>query len=118
MNKRKSNRKNENNIEELKEWQEHQYDSGYYTGGKIHPSLRKPGKPKVYGVFIIAISLLFSIPLIVIVVKSISNKNTFKPENVFFFSIFVILFAGVLILQIIAGLRRINESTKKKKYKK
>lgn len=118
MSKRKQNNKNENYIEELKEWQEHQYDPGYYTGGKIHPSLRKPGKPKVYGVFIIAVSLLFSVPLVVIVVKSISNKNTFKLENIFFFSIFVILFAGVLILQVIAGIRRIKESTGKRNYKR
>lgn len=118
MNKRKSNNKNENYIDELNEWQEHQYDPGYYTSGKIHPLLRKPGKPKVYGVFMIAISLLFSIPLIIIVVKSLSNKDTFKPENIFFFSIFVILFAGVLVLQVIAGLRSIRESTEKRNYKR
>jgi|GEM_PF-3553000 len=100
MSKRKQNNKNDNYIEELKE------------------SLRKPGKPKVYGIFIIAISLIYLIPLVFIVVDFVSNKNTFKTEDIFFFSIFVVLFAGALILQVIAGIRRIKGSTGKSNYKR
>jgi len=118
MNKRKINSKKVNDIEELKEWQEHQYDPGYYTGQKIHPSLRNIGKPKLYGILIISMSLLFLAPLITIIVRSVNNRNTFKPENIFFFSIFVILFAAVLILQFFLGIKRIRKSTKKKKYRK
>jgi hypothetical protein len=97
---------------------EEAYDPDYYTGGKILPFLRKPGKPKLYGIFMISISIIFLLLFIAIIVKSLSNKSTFEPGNLFFFSIFIILVAGVLILQIAASFIWIKESIKKKRYKK
>ena len=37
-------------IEELEDWQDHQFVPGYYTGGNLHPMLRNPGKPVWLGV--------------------------------------------------------------------
>jgi len=48
-------------IENLKEWQDHRYDPGYFTGGNIHPTL-KARRPNKYGYF-----LLFGALIIIIV---------------------------------------------------
>ncbi len=45
-NKRK---KCENPIEELKEWQDNQYNPGYYTGGNIPPYVGIPSKTSLFG---------------------------------------------------------------------
>jgi hypothetical protein len=36
-------------IEDIKEWQDHQYDPGYYLGGKIPPYIKSPGNRKYLG---------------------------------------------------------------------
>lgn len=36
----------------LNEWQDHRYDPGYFTGGKIHPLL-KARRPNKYGYVLI-----------------------------------------------------------------
>ena len=43
-------------FRDLKEWQDHRYDPGYFTGGKIHPLLtaRRPNK---YGYVLILTAL-------------------------------------------------------------
>lgn len=43
-------------FHDLKEWQDHRYDPGYFTGGKIHPLLtaRRPNK---YGYVLIFTAL-------------------------------------------------------------
>lgn len=45
-NKRK---KCENPIEKLKEWQDNQYNPGYYTGGNIPPYVGIPSKTSLFG---------------------------------------------------------------------
>jgi hypothetical protein len=44
----KHQRKDNDPLEEIKEWQNHRYDPGHYTGGNIHPIL-KAGRPNKYG---------------------------------------------------------------------
>lgn len=48
-------------INNQKEQQEHQYDLGYYTGGNIHPVFNNPGKPKIFGCFLIIMSVILAI---------------------------------------------------------
>ena len=40
-------------FRDVKDWQDHRYDPGYYTGGNIHPLL-KARRPNKYGYFLIA----------------------------------------------------------------
>ena len=39
-------------FRDVKDWQDHRYDPGYYTGGNIHPLL-KARRPNKYGYFLI-----------------------------------------------------------------
>jgi hypothetical protein len=39
-------------FRDLKEWQDHRYDPGYFTGGNIHPLL-KARRPNKYGYVLI-----------------------------------------------------------------
>jgi len=42
-------KKYENPIKKLKEWQDNQYNPGYYTGGKIPPYVDIPPKTSLFG---------------------------------------------------------------------
>ncbi len=44
MDKRKHT-DSEEYINHLEEWMDHQYDTGYYTGGKIHPLFKYMRRP-------------------------------------------------------------------------
>jgi hypothetical protein len=48
----KNQAKEKDPIRDFKEWQEHRYDPGYFTGGNIHPLL-KAGRPNKYGFVLI-----------------------------------------------------------------
>jgi hypothetical protein len=60
----------------------------------------------------------FAIPLVFIIVVSLGNKNTFELVSMVPFCIFVILYSGLLVLQVMSGIRRIRESSNKGKNKK
>lgn len=52
----------EKNIEEMKEWQEHQYDSGYWLGGKIPPyEFRKSKKLGVLYIIVGIVGLILNL---------------------------------------------------------
>jgi len=55
---RKQNREGDP-LAEIKEWQDHRLDPGYFTGGRIHPVL-KGRRPNRYG-YVLLIGGLFSI---------------------------------------------------------
>lgn len=46
-------------FRDIKDWQDHRYDPGYFTGGNIHPLL-KARRPNKYGYFLIVSGLAFS----------------------------------------------------------
>jgi hypothetical protein len=47
-------------FHDLKDWQDHRYDPGYFTGGNVHPLL-KAKRPNKYGYFLVlsGLSILF-----------------------------------------------------------
>src|SRR5260221_6435907 len=45
-------------FRDVKDWQDHRYDPGYFTGGNIHPLL-KPRPPNKYGYALILSGLGF-----------------------------------------------------------
>ncbi|CVK21016.1 MULTISPECIES: hypothetical protein [Sporomusa] len=47
--KHKKYKEHENPIDKLKEWQDNQYNPGYYTGGKIPPYVEIPSKTGLFG---------------------------------------------------------------------
>lgn len=94
-------------LNELKEWQEHQYDPGYYTGGRIPPMFTNSGKPDWLGWTFVFISVTCSI-LMVLIVNGFEKKQLFEMIPVF-----GIIF-GAALLQFIAGVRLINKGRRKK----
>ncbi len=42
-------------IADMQEWQDHQYDPGYYTGGKMRPILKHPARPQILGTILLLI---------------------------------------------------------------
>jgi hypothetical protein len=44
-------------FHDIKEWQDHRYDPGYFTGGRVHPVLRGR-RPNKYGWVLMATGLL------------------------------------------------------------
>jgi hypothetical protein len=63
ISKNKKGKRN-NHIEEIKEWQEHQYEPGYFTGRKIPPFLKYPGKPMIIGLLYIMGGISFGFMLL------------------------------------------------------
>jgi len=57
-------RKKENGIDRFIEWQEHQYDPGYWTGGRIPPFLLGK-RPNKMGYTILVLGFLYLIISIV-----------------------------------------------------
>lgn len=45
-------------VAEWGEWLDHQYDPGYYTGGRIPPFLRNRGRPSAFGYVLLVFGAL------------------------------------------------------------
>jgi hypothetical protein len=54
-------------LNDLEEWQEHQYNPGYWTGGNIPPHLKYPKKQ--LGIFFIIIGVFSSLVFTMVVIK-------------------------------------------------
>lgn len=86
------------------EWQEHQYDPGYYTGGRQHYSLDNPGRSDLIGKFIILIGIIQFLAINLILLKIYTPQEWYK---IFF------LFCGTLIyflLNIVVALKMIKKA--------
>ena len=85
---------------DIREWQDHRLDPGYYTGGRIHPMYRS-GKPNPWGWILIVLGGLCALlaPFIVW-----SGKPLIEG----------IWFGALGALQITAGVRLVRGPRKKK----
>jgi hypothetical protein len=54
--------KDKDPFHDVKDWQDHRYDPGYYTGGNIHPLL-KARRPNKYGYVLVFSGLIMLLPL-------------------------------------------------------
>lgn len=79
-------------LNDLEEWQEHQYNPGYWTGGNIPPYLKYPKKPLGI-IFIIAGVLNVVLPL----VTELSLQSV--VDNIYIIVIgLILLAAGIRII--------------------
>ena len=53
----KDRESNRDPFRDIREWQDHRYDPGYFTGGRIHPIL-KGRRPNRYGWLLLASGLV------------------------------------------------------------
>ncbi|MDP4093857.1 MAG: hypothetical protein Q8920_10895 [Bacillota bacterium] len=95
-------------IENLIDWEEHQYVAGYYTGGRLHPLYRNPGRPDMLGWIMVITSVLFGIMLILAVISG-TGKDTSFNEIMWVAGFFIIL-----IVEFLVGVRFIKKAKIKK----
>ncbi len=109
---KKRQKKSDNYFDRLKEWQKHQYDPGYYTGGKIPPIITHPGNPKLLGLFMVISSFIGGIIITIFFI------NIFQVENIIPLSLLAIFLYGLGIANFIGGIKYLKKGTSEKHYKK
>lgn len=57
-----SKKDNENDLEDLQDWSEHQYDPGYWTGGNIPPHMKRGKFFKLCGFFCLLLGIFLMLP--------------------------------------------------------
>lgn len=83
----------------LEERQRHQYDPGYYTGGRMRPIFGDNAHPKLFGWLLIMGSGIFSVMLLISIIMEFSSSHTLSNT-------LGLLPVGVLMaLVFLAGLR-------------
>ena len=109
-------KKNENPIEKLKEWQENQYNPGYYTGAKIPPHVDIPSRTSLFGKLykigarIIGVfEILAGAALIFMGAKIVFGQN-YHEVGIFIGNLLggITIFGGLGILFILSGLKYIR----------
>jgi hypothetical protein len=96
-------------IDQHGEWQTHQYDPGYFTGGRVPVWLKYPGNPKRIGIVFLIVGIfyfLFSVSAIILVF----TEDSFILEAGK--AIIVLTFSILLIL---AGIKYLRKSKKSQK---
>ena len=118
-------KRNENPIEKLKEWQENQYNPGYYTGGKIPPYAAIPSKTSLFtklytkGTVIVgAIHILAGAALIFIGVIIFTGQE-YREIGSLMGNLFcvIVIFGGLGVLVMLYGLKYIRSVRPKGKRK-
>ncbi len=105
----KSIRKEEGYFNKLNEWQEHQYDPGYYTGGNIPPIITNPRKYSVIGWLFIITSIFFCIMSVFVVIQG------FDKEQILSIVVFIFIVFVFYSIQFIVGIRFIHKGRIKSK---
>jgi len=99
---RKKNLRKSNYLEEVREWQAHQYDPGYYTGGRMPPHVLHQSPSGVFGYYYIIGGLLLILLMGYIAV--ICGKNSLK--DVIIVSLFI---DAIGLLHILAGAKLLKK---------
>jgi hypothetical protein len=99
MEKHVQNNEFTRNVNDLAEWQDHQYGPYYYTGGRVPPFYKRP-RPNKFGYGLVVAGLLFVLGTALTIVPNLVNGG------LDFLSIIMALFFGTLgAVQIASGLR-------------
>lgn len=94
-------------IKELKEWQDHQYDPGYYLGGKISPYIKSPGNKKLLGLAFLIPVFMAMVFYAIISIAGVDYSFTFTGfEDYPWLGRFIGFFTSgiILVLMIVAGI--------------
>ncbi len=100
--------KNSEYIDELTEWQENQYNPGYYTDGKIPTYMKRPGRSRKLGWLYIFSGIITCSSMLLMILIS------FDIEQILMISIFILLVGALAVIQVVAGIRILSETKKKK----
>ena len=93
--------KRPDHIDKQQEWQDHQFEPGYFTGGKIPVWLHEPGKPKRLGAILLIAGFFYLSVTIYYIFTLVQNINTE--------SVISIIFSGIIsITLILAGIAQFH----------
>ncbi len=94
--------KNEENkpdyIDGHQEWQRHQFEPGYYTGGRVPHYLKWPGSPiRLLLVFILADLIYIGFLVYAIIDFTNSENKTLSGLNIFVGVLFTVLYIALVV---------------------
>ncbi|MDF2519697.1 MAG: hypothetical protein K0R84_325 [Clostridia bacterium] len=95
--------KKDDYIEKIQEWQEHQYDPGYYIGGNIPPVITHTGRPKLLGWFWVISAIVSAI------IVGVMLKAVYEAEEIVSILIIAVPLYVLIIFYFIAGIRLIKK---------
>ncbi len=99
-------------IQEFAEWQDHQYDPGYWTGGRIPPYLLGK-RPNKMGYVLIAIALFTLMVAIFVTLTNIQNGSlSFESDATIIGSL--VLMYGLVVLMLVSGASLVRKREDKK----
>ncbi|HWQ80579.1 MAG TPA: hypothetical protein VN381_17260 [Anaerovoracaceae bacterium] len=99
-------------IEDLEEWQENQYNPGYYLGGKIPGNLLYSGRPRMIGALLVGIGVMTLIPFALGIIDSFRNDVPRTPIEYVLLFVQMLVFGGFSILLIVNGIKKIIGKTR------
>ncbi len=104
---------NDHYIEDLEEWQDNQYNPGYYLGGKIPGNLVHSGKPKMIGISLIGIGLMTLIPFVLGIINAFQSDESLLPIEYALRFIQISGFGIFSLVMIVNGIRKTISGAKK-----
>ena len=94
-------------IEDIEEWQENQYNPGYYLGGKIPGNLLYSKRPKMIGVLLLLIGLMTLIPFALGIIDSFRSGTSKTAIGYALLTAQLLAVGGFSALLIVNGIRKI-----------
>jgi len=98
-------------IDELTEWQENQYNPGYYMDGRVPANLLPSRKPKVLGWGIIVVALSMTVPIFWIALGFINDGMAHHFIDWALFLVRMGLLTGFAALLLIGGIQKIRKKS-------
>ena len=94
-------------IDDFTEWQDNQFNPGYFLGGKIPRNLLYPGKPKGIGILLIIISLMTVVPFILGIFAFFQDFKSHSILEYLLTFMQILIFGGFSVVLFIGGIRKI-----------
>ncbi|MGI6358542.1 MAG: hypothetical protein ACOX2K_07630 [Bacillota bacterium] len=89
-------------LEELEEWQRHQYDPGHYLGGKRrHPIFERGRLRRMYGLMLMVGAGLYLLVLIVAILVSLMEQSLSDPSR-------LLRAGGIMLVVFLIGLMMVR----------
>jgi hypothetical protein len=103
---------NDHYIEDLEEWQNNQYNPGYYLGGKIPGNLLYSGQPKKIGALLVGIGITTLIPFVLVILEFFQDHVPRLPLEYLLFILQALSLGGFSIVLIYYGVKKIVRKAK------
>ncbi|HML37159.1 MAG TPA: hypothetical protein PKA19_07055 [Bacillota bacterium] len=94
-------------IDDIEEWQENQYNPGYYLGGKIPGNLLYSKRPKMIGAFLLLIGLMTLILFALGIIESFRSGASKTAIDYALLTAQLLAVGGFSALLIVNGIRKI-----------